>query len=65
MEIKVMVVDDEERQRRSIVRHVDWERYRMQVVGGSRGRRGGIGAGRARRAGSADHRHTPAWRERA
>lgn len=33
MEIKVMVVDDEERQRRSIVRHVDWERYRMQVVG--------------------------------
>lgn len=33
MEIKVFVVDDEERQRHSIVRHVEWERYRMRVIG--------------------------------
>ena len=33
MEIKVFVVDDEERQRQSIVRHVDWERYGMRVTG--------------------------------
>ncbi|MFS0725125.1 response regulator transcription factor [Paenibacillus sp. 1P07SE] len=33
MEIKVYVVDDEERQRKSIIRHVDWKRYRMRVTG--------------------------------
>lgn len=33
MEIKVFVVDDEERQRHSIVRHVEWERYGMRVTG--------------------------------
>lgn len=33
MEIKVYVVDDEERQRGSIIRHVDWERYNMRVSG--------------------------------
>ncbi|GLX66713.1 response regulator transcription factor [Paenibacillus glycanilyticus] len=31
--IKVFVVDDEERQRRSIVRHVSWEQYQMEVTG--------------------------------
>jgi two-component system response regulator YesN len=35
MEIKVFVVDDEERQRHSIVRHVDWKRYHMRVIGES------------------------------
>lgn len=35
MEIKVLVVDDEERQRSSIIRHVDWKRYHMRVVGES------------------------------
>ncbi|WP_020620982.1 response regulator [Paenibacillus daejeonensis] len=33
MEIKVFVVDDEERQRKSIIRHVDWQRYGMRVSG--------------------------------
>lgn len=33
MEIKVFIVDDEERQRHSIVRHVDWQRYGMRVTG--------------------------------
>lgn len=33
MEIKVFIVDDEERQRHSIVRHVDWGRYGMRVTG--------------------------------
>lgn len=32
-EIKVFIVDDEERQRHSIVRHVDWQRYGMRVTG--------------------------------
>ena len=35
MEIKVLVVDDEERQRRSIVRHVEWDRHHMRVIGES------------------------------
>jgi len=33
MEIKVFVIDDEERQRSSIIRHVDWKRYHMRVTG--------------------------------
>ena len=33
MEINVFVVDDEERQRRSIVKHIAWDRYRMRVTG--------------------------------
>jgi len=33
MEIKAFIVDDEERQRRSIVKHVEWERYQMRVTG--------------------------------
>ncbi|UVI30449.1 response regulator [Paenibacillus spongiae] len=33
MELKVFVVDDEERQRSSIIRHVDWKRYHMRVTG--------------------------------
>ncbi|SFI48306.1 Response regulator containing CheY-like receiver domain and AraC-type DNA-binding domain [Paenibacillus sp. UNC496MF] len=33
MEMNVFVVDDEERQRRSIVKHTAWERYRMRVTG--------------------------------
>ncbi|WP_219837191.1 response regulator [Paenibacillus sp. R14(2021)] len=33
MQINVFVVDDEERQRRSIVKHVAWERYQMRVSG--------------------------------
>ncbi|SFT15889.1 response regulator [Paenibacillus sp. BC26] len=35
MEIKVFVVDDEERQRNSIIKHIDWKRYQMRVVGQS------------------------------
>ncbi|QHT62994.1 response regulator [Paenibacillus lycopersici] len=33
MDIKVFVVDDEERQRNSIIKHVDWARYQMRVTG--------------------------------
>ncbi|MFC4600847.1 response regulator [Cohnella hongkongensis] len=33
MDIKVFVVDDEERQRNAIIRHVDWKRYHMRVTG--------------------------------
>jgi two-component system response regulator YesN len=42
MEIKVFVVDDEERQRKSIIRHVDWKRYQMSVVGESEDAEGAI-----------------------
>ncbi|AZN43327.1 response regulator transcription factor [Paenibacillus albus] len=35
MEIKVFVVDDEERQRNSIIKHVDWKQYQMRVIGES------------------------------
>ncbi|WP_372632767.1 response regulator [Cohnella sp.] len=33
MDFKVFVVDDEERQRNAIIRHVDWKRYHMRVTG--------------------------------
>jgi|GEM_PF-1149351 Response regulator containing CheY-like receiver domain and AraC-type DNA-binding domain len=33
MDIKVFVVDDEERQRNAIIRHIDWKQYHMRVAG--------------------------------
>ena len=31
--IRVLIVDDEERQRNGLIRHVNWERYRMVITG--------------------------------